>query len=52
MESRLALQPETKRCVSRCQQNRDAAMQAIFEFIWNRSRGRYLAAMGQQEVEQ
>jgi hypothetical protein len=52
MENRLAFQPETKRCVSRCQQNRDATMQAIFEFIWNRSRGRFLAAMGQPEVEQ
>jgi hypothetical protein len=52
MENRLAFQPETKRWVSRCQQNRDATMQAIFEFIWNRSRGRFLAAMGQPEVEQ
>jgi len=27
-------------------------MQFIFDLIWNQSRSGYLAAMGQQEVEQ
>jgi len=27
-------------------------MQLIFDFIWNQSRGRFLAAIGTREVEQ
>jgi hypothetical protein len=41
---------ETKGRVFGCQRNRIAAMQFIFELIWNRSRSRFLAAMGEPEA--
>jgi hypothetical protein len=44
--------PETNFRVPRCQENRDANMQLIFDFIWNQSRSRFLAAIGTREAEQ
>lgn len=44
--------PETKCRLPRCQENRDANMERIFNFIWNQSRGRFLAAMSKRETKQ